>query len=72
MKIPKQIVLVLILFTVNACSSTTATSDSFMIGQAANDFSLPDQDGKIWKLSVVLKTHRGAVLAFYPKDDTKL
>jgi len=72
MKIPKQTFLLLILFAVGACSSTTPTSDSSIIGQTANDFSLPDQDGKIWKLSEVLKTHRGAVLAFYPKDDTKL
>ncbi len=37
----------------------------------ADDFTLSDQDGKMWKLSDVLKDYRGVVLAFYPKDDTK-
>ncbi|MCK7472190.1 MAG: redoxin domain-containing protein [Desulfomicrobium escambiense] len=39
-------------------------------GQAAIDFTLPDQDGKLWKLSDVLKDYNAVVLAFYPKDDT--
>ncbi len=72
MRMTKQMVPALMLLIISACSSTTATSDSSMIGQTTIDFSLPDQDGKIWKLSDVLKTYRGAVLAFYPKDDTKL
>lgn len=38
--------------------------------QAAPDFTLPDQDGKMWKLSDALKEYRAVVLAFYPKDDT--
>ena len=38
------------------------------VGQMAPDFALPDQDGKIHKLS----DYRGkyVVLAFYPKDMT--
>jgi len=41
-------------------------------GTAAPDLTLPDQDGKLITLSEVLKNYRGVVLAFYPKDDTKL
>ena len=38
--------------------------------QTAPDFALPDQDGKMWKLSDAVKEYRAVVLAFYPKDDT--
>jgi len=38
----------------------------------AQDFTLPDQNGKLWTLGEVLKNYRGVVLAFYPKDDTGL
>ncbi|MBN2160181.1 MAG: redoxin domain-containing protein [Spirochaetes bacterium] len=72
MRLLKHIPLVLILLVVCACSSTNALEKASLTGQTAYDFSLPDQDGKIWKLSDVLKSYRGAVLAFYPKDDTKL
>ncbi len=41
-------------------------------GVAAPDFTLSDQDGKLITMSEVLKDYRGVVLAFYPKDDTKL
>jgi peroxiredoxin len=41
-------------------------------GAIATDFTLPDQDGKLWTLGEVLKNHHGVVLAFYPKDDTGL
>lgn len=38
------------------------------VGQVAPDFALPDQDGKVHKLS----DYKGkyVVLAFYPKDMT--
>lgn len=38
------------------------------VGQAAPDFSLPDQDGKLHKLSDY--SGKWLVLYFYPKDDT--
>ena len=38
--------------------------------QLAPDFTLPDQNGSLVNLSAILETHRGAVIAFYPKDDT--
>ena len=42
--------------------------DTPKVGQAAPDFNLPDQDGKLHKL----KDYTGSwlVLYFYPKDDT--
>jgi len=40
--------------------------------QLAPDLTLADQDGKAWKLSNAVKDYRAVVLAFYPKDDTKL
>ncbi len=41
---------------------------SLVIGEKAPDFTLPDQDGKLVKLSS-LKGQR-VVIYFYPKDDT--
>ena len=38
------------------------------VGQAAPDFSLPDQDGKLHKLTDY--SGKWLVLYFYPKDDT--
>ncbi len=37
----------------------------------APDFTLPDQDGNPVILSETAKSHRGVVVAFYPKDDTR-
>lgn len=39
--------------------------------ESARDFTLPDQNGEMVTLGKVLETHRGAVIAFYPKDDSK-
>ena len=67
----KLLLLILILFVLWACASTDVKKISSAQGQTASDFTLSDQDGKLWKLSDVLKDYRGVVLAFYPKDDTK-
>lgn len=40
------------------------------VGAAAPDFTLPDQTGTAVTLSAVLEDHRGAIVAFYPKDFT--
>lgn len=61
--------LALLLFT--SCAGAGLKTDSTALGPQAVDFALPDQDGKIWKLSDTLKDYRAVVLAFYPKDDTK-
>ena len=58
-------------FSLWACAAADVKDSSYTPGQIAYDFTLPDQDGKLWKLSDVLKDYRGVVLAFYPKDDTK-
>ncbi len=39
-------------------------------GGIVEDFTLPDQNGNMITLSHVLQKHNGAVIAFYPKDDT--
>jgi len=67
----KVIVIVFLLFVLLACAGADIKNTSSAPGQTAADFTRPDQDGKFWKLSDVLKDHRAVVLAFYPKDDTK-
>lgn len=66
------IVSTLMVFIFSACATADVKKVSDSSGQTAHDFTLLDQDGKVWKLSDALKKHRGVVLAFYPKDDTKL
>ncbi len=39
--------------------------------EIAPDFTLADQNGDPVTLTEVLEDHRGAVIVFYPKDDTK-
>lgn len=60
------------LFVISACAGTDVKTTPSASGQVAPDFTLADQDGKAWKLSDAVKNHRAVVLAFYPKDDTKL
>lgn len=57
---------------ISACAGTDVKTTPSTSGQAAIDFTLPDQNGKLWKLSDAVKDYRAVVLAFYPKDDTKL
>ena len=67
----KFILTALALLTLAACAGVDFKTSESAAGGKAADFVLPDQDGKMWKLSDVLKEHRAVVLAFYPKDDTK-
>lgn len=60
----------IILLAFCACAGADVKTTPPAAGQAAIDFTLPDQDGKLWKLSDVLKDYHAVVLAFYPKDDT--
>lgn len=60
------------LFVLFACAGTDVRTTTSVAGQIAPDFTLADQDGKTWKLSDAVKKYRAVVLAFYPKDDTKL
>lgn len=70
MRTIKLILFVLMFSALWACSSL-GVKTSYVPGENAYDFTLPDQNGKLLKLSDVMKEYRGAVLAFYPKDDTK-
>ena len=68
-----KLVLFLIAFLfLSATAAAGVQQTSAAAGNAAPDFTLPDQEGKLWTLSEVLKNYRGVVLAFYPKDDTGL
>lgn len=60
------------IFVISACAGTDVKTTSFLSGTKAPDFTLADQDGKVWKLSDAVKKYRAVVLAFYPKDDTGL
>jgi cytochrome oxidase Cu insertion factor (SCO1/SenC/PrrC family) len=70
MRIAKVILIVTIFAVLWACASADFKK-TYTPGDTAYDFTLPDQNGKMTKLSDALKDYRGIVLAFYPKDDTK-
>ena len=59
-----------VLFVMSACAGTDVKTTPS--GHIAPDFTLSNQDGRLWKLSDALKDYHAVVLAFYPKDDTKL
>jgi len=61
---------VIILLAFCVCAGADVKTAPSQTGQAAIDFTLPDQDGKLWKLNDVLKDYNAVVLAFYPKDVT--
>ncbi len=64
--------ILLFLFVLFACAGTDVKKTPSASDQLAPDLTLADQDGKAWKLSNAVKDYRTVVLAFYPKDDTKL
>jgi heat shock protein HslJ len=69
--IKKLIVMVVMVAALSACASTDVQKTSNAQNSTAQDFTLPDSNGKPVKLSDVLKDYRGAVIAFYPKDDSR-
>lgn len=69
--IKKLILMVVMVAALSACASIDVQKKSNAQDSTAHDFTLPDQNGKSVKLSDVLKDYRGAVIAFYPKDDSK-
>lgn len=71
MKRTKIFLSVLLSFILLACAGGDIKNTSDVSGLTALDFTLPDQDGKLWNLSDTLKDYRAVVLAFYHKDDTK-
>ena len=60
-----------ILALVSACASQGVNRQSMNTGSPAHDCTLPDQDGTMVRLSEVLQEYKGAVVAFYPKDDSR-
>lgn len=67
------IVLALVLIVGGAIftlSRSLASDTRLDVGSRAPDFTLADQQGNLVSLSDVLRDHRGAVVAFYPKDFT--
>ncbi len=67
----KMICLLVLCLSAWGCSSSGTVKN---IGTAENrvyDFTLPDQNGEPVTLSNVLQDYRGAVVAFYPKDDSR-
>ena len=66
------IFIALAILMVSACAGADVRTTSSASGTAAPDFTLADQDGKLWKLSDALKDYRAVVLAFYGKDHMKL
>lgn len=67
-----QIILAVFMFAGLLACASVDVKKTYVPGDTAYDFTLPNQNGKLVKLSDVLKDYRGVVLAFYPKDDTKL
>lgn len=70
MRQTKLLLSVFMFFVLCFSASADVKNSSSVSVNIAPDFTLADQDGKMWKLSDVLKDYRGVVLAFYPKDDT--
>ena len=71
MRLLKYFLFVFMFSILCACASADVKNTSSVPANIAYDFTLSDQDGKMWKLSDFLKNHRALVLAFYPKDNTK-
>ncbi|MFO7569329.1 MAG: redoxin domain-containing protein [Smithellaceae bacterium] len=69
--IMKLILVGVMLAALTACATMDAQKTSSAQDSKAHDFTLPDQNGNEVKLSDVLAHYRGAVLAFYPKDDSR-
>ncbi len=55
MKQNRLVVFVLALVALTACANADIRNDAIPAGQKASDFTLPDQDGKMWTLAETLK-----------------
>ncbi len=71
MRAHRLILLLISLSFVWSCSSSGVKTQPHNVGDRGYDFTLPDQDGNMVTLSRVLENHDGAVIAFYPKDDSR-
>ncbi len=71
MLVKKMMAVAFALAILSGCATVDTQKTSVDPGSKAPEFALPDQNGKEIKLSDVLRDYRGALLAFYPKDDSK-
>jgi cytochrome oxidase Cu insertion factor (SCO1/SenC/PrrC family) len=71
MRILNPVLLLAVLLFLASCSSGSVKEGGESRVSNAPDFTLPDQDGKSTTLKGLLQNNKGAVLAFYPKDDSK-
>lgn len=71
MRIIKPVLLLTVLIFLASCSSGSVKDGENITASKAPDFTLPDQDGKSVTLKGLLENKKGAVLAFYPKDDSR-
>ena len=53
------------------CAASDNRKTDAAFENKAHDFTLPDQEGRQVTLSEAVKGYRGAVIAFYPKDDSR-
>lgn len=71
MRALKMTYIFILAVTLGSCSSQSIKDEHVSTGGKVHDFSLPDQNGTIITLADILKNHKGAVIAFYPKDESK-
>ncbi len=71
MPLRKYMLLLCIGMVCTACASSGVKKLPHNVGNRAFDFTLPDQKGDNVSLSGLLAGYRGAVIAFYPKDDSR-
>lgn len=71
MRIINLVLILTVLLFPASCSSGSLKDEGNITVSKAPDFTLPDQDGKSITLKSLLENRKGAVLAFYPKDDSK-
>lgn len=70
MRQAKFVLIAFVLLALCGCAGADVKNTPSSPAQTASDFTLPDQDGKLWTLGDTLKDYQAVVLAFYPKDDT--
>ena len=65
------IMFVIVVSFLTGCASLNTPSQPHGVNHKAYNFQLPDQNGNQVKLTEVLDNNKGAVIAFYPKDNSK-